>query len=78
MCRSQGLDDLAVRDIIVEHLRRKLAIECQILYDVRELRKDALRRQFGANFDSGEVELVYLDRNCRTVFRDNAKWNSGF
>ena len=30
----------------------------QVLYDERELRKEALKRQFGVDFDSGEVGLV--------------------
>ena len=41
-----------------EHLGRNLACECQVLFDERELRKDALKRQFGVDFDSGEVGLV--------------------
>ena len=39
-------------------LGRKLECECQVLYDERELRKEALKRQFGVDFDSGEVGLV--------------------
>ena len=58
LCRKRGLDDFAVRDIIIEHLGRNLECECQGLYDERELRKEALRRQFGVDFDSGEVGLV--------------------
>jgi len=58
LCREQGLDDFAVGDILVEHLGRKLECECQILYDERELRKEALKRQFGVDFESGEVGLV--------------------
>ena len=58
LCLKQGLDDFAVRDILVEHLRRKLECECQVLYDERELRKEALKRQFGVDFESGEVGLV--------------------
>ena len=46
------------RDILVEHLGRNLECECPVLYDERELRKEALRRQFGVNSDSGEVGLV--------------------
>ena len=53
LCRKRGLDDFAVRDILFEHLGRKLECECQVLYDERELRKEALRRQFGVDFDSG-------------------------
>jgi hypothetical protein len=34
----------------------------------------ALRWQFGVDFDRGEVGLLDCDRNCRSVFRDNAKW----
>ncbi|MGB5619351.1 MAG: hypothetical protein WBM78_21110 [Desulfobacterales bacterium] len=58
LCRKLGLDDFAVRDILVEHLGRKLECECKVLYDERELRKEALRRQFGVDFESGEVGLV--------------------
>ncbi len=58
LCRKRGLDDFAVRDILSEHLGRKLECECQVLFDERELRKEALRRQFGVDFDSGEVGLV--------------------
>ena len=57
-CLKRGLDDFAVRDILFEHLRLNLECECQVLFDERELRKDALRRQFGVDFDSGEVGLV--------------------
>ena len=77
LCRKRGLDDFAVRDILFEHLGRKLDCECQVLYDEMELRKEALKRQFGVDFDSGEVGLGGLRRNCRTVFKDNAKWNLG-
>ena len=35
LCRKQGLDDFAVRDILVEHLGRKLECECQVLCDER-------------------------------------------
>ena len=57
LCRNQGLDDFAVRNILEEHLGRNLECECQVLYDERALRKDALIRQFGVDFDSGEVGL---------------------
>jgi hypothetical protein len=55
LCQKVGLDDFAIRDIINEHLGRNLECECQVLYDQRELRKDALRRQFGVDFDGGEI-----------------------
>jgi len=58
LCRKQGLDDFAVRDILLEHLGRKLECECQVLYDEREFRKEALRRQFRVDFDSGEFGLM--------------------
>ena len=58
LCRKRGLDDFAVKDILFEHLGRNLECECQVLYDERELRKEALRRQFGVDFDSGDVGLV--------------------
>jgi hypothetical protein len=65
-------------DILFDHLGRKLDCECQILYDERELRKEALERQFGVDFERREVGLLDLDRICRTVFGCNAEWNSGF
>jgi len=58
LCRKQGLDDFAVREILLEQLGTVLECECQVLFDERELRKEALRRQFGVDFDSGEVGLV--------------------
>jgi len=58
LCREQGLDDFAVREILVVHLGRKLECECQVLFDERELRRQALKRQFGVDFDSGEVGLL--------------------
>jgi hypothetical protein len=67
-----GLDDFAARDIIEEHLGRKLECECQVLFDARELRKEALGRQFGVDFDSGEVGLVdwpELQNRFRLDFR---------
>ena len=56
--RKRSLDDLVVREILFEHLGRKLECECQVLFDERELRSQALKRQFGVDFDSGEVGLV--------------------
>jgi len=58
LCRKRGLDDFAVREILEEHLKRKLECECLVLYDERELRKEALRRQLGVDFYSGEIGLV--------------------
>jgi hypothetical protein len=53
LCQKRGLDDFSVRDIIVERLGRNLECECQVLYDERELRKEALRRQFGFILTAG-------------------------
>ena len=47
LCRKKGLDDFALREILFEHLGRMLECECQVLFDGRELRKEALKRQFG-------------------------------
>ena len=58
LCQKRGLDDFSVRDILFDHLGRNLKCECQVLYDERELRKEALKRQFGVDFDSGEVGLL--------------------
>ena len=38
LCRKRGLDDFAVKDILFEHLGRKLEYEYKVLYDERELR----------------------------------------
>ena len=62
LCRERGLDDFAAREILVEHLGRKVECECQVLFDERELRKEVLRRQFGVDFESGEVGLVDCKR----------------
>jgi len=58
LCCKQGLDDLAIRDILVGHPGRNLECECQVIYDERGLRKETLKRQFGVDSDSGEVALV--------------------
>jgi hypothetical protein len=58
LCRKQSLDDFAERDISFEHPGGNLECECQVLFDERELRKEALKRQLGIDFDSGEVGLV--------------------
>ncbi len=47
-----------LRDILVKHLGRNLECDCLVLYDERQLRKEALKRQFGIDFDNGEVGLV--------------------
>ena len=44
LCRIGVLDDLAIRDILVEHLGRNLECECKVLYDEGELRRVALNR----------------------------------
>ena len=33
-----------------------------------DLRKEALKRQFGVDFESGAGGLVNCDQNCKTVF----------
>ena len=58
LCCKQGLDDLAIRDILVGHPGRNLECECQVIYDERGLRKETLKRQFGVDSDSGEAALV--------------------
>jgi len=39
-------------------LGRKLECECQVIFDEREMLKEALRKQFGVDFDNGKVGLV--------------------
>ena len=53
LCRKRGLDDFAVSDILFEHLGRNLECECQVLYDERELRKEALKRQLCLGVPAG-------------------------
>ena len=57
-CAVSRVDDFAVREILCKHLERKLECLCQVLFDERELRMEALRRQFGVDFESGEVVLL--------------------
>ncbi len=57
-CLRNGLDDFGVRDALEEYLGRKIVCECQILQDEREIRKRDLARQFGIDFESGDVGLV--------------------
>jgi hypothetical protein len=55
---AQGFDDFVVRDILFEHLGRKLDCVCQVLFDEREFRKEAFKRQFRIDFESWEVGLM--------------------
>ena len=54
-------------EIFVERLGRKLDRECRVLFDVKELRKEALKRQFGVDFESyfapelGQLQLMAKD-----------------
>jgi hypothetical protein len=52
------LANVNLRDILFEHLGRKLECECQVLFDERELRKETLGRKFSIDFDSGDVGPV--------------------
>jgi hypothetical protein len=54
-CQKLGLDDFALRNYIFMHPGRKLECEWQVLYDERELRREALARQFGVDFENGEA-----------------------
>ncbi len=49
---------ITVRKVVKERVDRKLACECQILYDEREIRKKDLMRVFGVDFESGDVGLA--------------------
>jgi hypothetical protein len=57
-CLEQGLDDLATREYLEQMWGRTIICECEFLVDSVEERKEALRRQFGVDFDSGGVGLV--------------------
>jgi hypothetical protein len=56
-CDKRGYDWVEVRDMIGDLYGRKLNCECEILTDYRQVRKDELKRQFGVDFESGEVGL---------------------
>jgi hypothetical protein len=58
---KKGLDFYAVKDMIEEHIGRKVICECQILQDERELRRKVLTRMFGVDFGEPgkrEVDVV--------------------
>ena len=57
-CEKKGLEDFEVKDMLEDHFYREIAYDVQILNDEREMIKKALRRQFGVDFESGEVGLV--------------------
>jgi hypothetical protein len=57
-CAKMGLEDLATREYLEEMWSHKIVCECEFLIDPIEERKEALRRQFGVDFEIGDVELV--------------------
>jgi hypothetical protein len=55
------LDFYVVKDFIEEHLGRELECECEILGDIKEIRRRMLGKQFGVDFGgTGEwgVDIV--------------------
>jgi len=44
--------------MLEDYFDREIVCECQILNDEQKIRKKALRRQFGVDFENGEVGLV--------------------
>ena len=75
LCCKRGLDDFAIRDILFERQERELECECQVLYDERELREEALRRQFGVDFYSGDVDWR-IETELQNRFK--LKWEMEF
>ena len=57
-CIERGYNPGEVADMIGTRYARKLNCECEIFYDPRQVRRDALKRMYGVDFDSEEVELV--------------------
>lgn len=47
---SNQLDFYVVKDLIEEHLGRKLECECEILGDKKAIRRRELQKQFGVDF----------------------------
>ncbi len=52
---QQGLDDFATREYLESMWGRKIICECEFLIDSIEERKEALKRQFGVDFESGKI-----------------------
>ena len=49
-CEIKGFDSYEVRDIIENHMGKKLVCECQIVDDEEAMRRAKLRRSFGLEF----------------------------
>jgi hypothetical protein len=57
LCKKYDYDFFIVKDLIEEHLDRKIACECEVLTDPRELKRQRLRR-IGVDFgEPGRREL---------------------
>ena len=54
-CDKKGLDWVIVKDILEDHLGRRLTCQCQLVNDEAAMRRDALRRSFGIDFSSCEL-----------------------
>ena len=61
-CEKKNLDWVIVKDIIEEHLGRKICCECELVNDVQALRRDHLQKCFGIDFgEPGKESCVLLD-----------------
>ena len=76
LCRKRGLDDFAVRDILFEHLGRKPECECQILYDERQLRTEALRGNSGLILRAGRCGW-WIETELQNRFRPDFRFGFG-
>ena len=60
-CERTRYDFFVVRDILFEHLGRKLVCECELLQDNEKRRRMELKSMFGVDFSesgAGQLELT--------------------
>jgi len=61
-CELKGFDSYEVRDLIENHIGKKLVCECQIVNDQEAIRRANLQKSFGLDFGpSGEETCGLCD-----------------
>ena len=57
-CKKTRLSPLAVKEMIEEHIGRKIFCECEILSDPKEIKRKRLQAAFGVDFgEPGKRDL---------------------
>jgi hypothetical protein len=59
-CERTGYDFFVARDIIFEHIGRKLVCECELLQDNEKCRRMELESMFGVDFGGPEGRILGL------------------